>query len=488
MGAIIIEHKMTKEQILRWYLSTVYMGNGEYGIQTQIEKWTNSIEVISRLRYPNVNSINVPRVTSYQSSIRERLHLAGIEISGYSSNQNLQHPNIQKYPLITERIKRELQSYCSGEINTLNQWMYDIPANICHTQDIQLRLTIDDNLMREAFMISRGILQGLSEKKVWNASILIVNPKDHTILAYIGNTNPSEKIDMITRRRSVGSVLKPIIYLLALRSGADAEDYLIDDKIPYETGVEGRYFVPENYNPKSYGPIRIREALGNSLNAATVSLTETLGLSRVYDFLRSSGVNLDHDIWYYGYGISLGTIETTMENIVTTYDKNLTNLTDPESWQIAEILKDPRNRSRTFGISSILGTSIPIPVKTGTSTDFRDNWTIGYSPDAIVWVWVGNSDGSPMWDISWVSGAWPIWHEITEYMIRNKLISWYNIPPPVWIKQIPICLDTSCLRRELSYSRKSESPRSRPIDGIYFESDFFGWVSQEVSERWKMQK
>jgi membrane carboxypeptidase/penicillin-binding protein PbpC len=85
---------------------------------------------------------------------------------------------------------------------------------------------------------------------------------------------------------------------------------------------------------------------------------------------------MDHDVGYYGYGISLGTIETTLENIVTTYSQTLTNLQDPETWQITEILRDPRNRSRTFGISSILGTSIPIPVKTGTSTDFRDNWAI----------------------------------------------------------------------------------------------------------------
>lgn len=115
----------------------------------------------------------------------------------------------------------------------------------------------------------------------------------------------------------------------------------------------------------------------------------------VFDFLRSHGLDLDHDAGYYGYGISLGTVELTMENIVEGY-RSLLHMTDMHSWQIAQVLADPRNRSRTFGISSILGTSIPLPVKTGTSTDFRDNWTLSYSPDAIIGVWVGNSDGSPM--------------------------------------------------------------------------------------------
>lgn len=112
-------------------------------------------------------------------------------------------------------------------------------------------------------------------------------------------------------------------------------------------------------------------------------LTDTLGVSQVYDFLRGHGLSLDHDTGYYGYGISLGTVETTMENIVDTY-RTLLDYSDTDIWQIGQILSDPRNRARTFGISSILNTSIPISVKTGTSTDFRDNWTLSYSADAII--------------------------------------------------------------------------------------------------------
>lgn len=105
-------------------------------------------------------------------------------------------------------------------------------------------------------------------------------------------------------------------------------------------------------------------------------------------------------------------------------------MTDANSWQIAQILADPRNRSRTFGISSILNTSIPLGVKTGTSTDFRDNWTISYSPSVIIGVWVGNSDGSSMGDISGVSGAGPIWHQIAEYMIKSGHIKPQKSIPP----------------------------------------------------------
>ena len=292
---------------------------------------------------------------------------------------------------------------------------------------------------------------------------------------------------MITQRRSVGSLLKPFIYLLALRSWADTEDYILDDKTSYETGINGKYFVPENYNPRSYGPVRIREALGNSLNAATVRITDIIWITNVYNWLREFGISLDHDAGYYGYGISLGTVETSIENIVQSY-RSLLNYKDPDTWQIARILSDSRNRARTFGISSILGTSIPMSVKTWTSTDFRDNWTVSYSPDAIIGVWVGNNDGSSMGDVSGVTGAWPIWHQITETMIERWMIKNQEFIVPNSLHQIPICLDTKCFRKEMMYTHKFESPRSRPSEWLYFRSDFFGNIMSEEIEKWNIQE
>jgi penicillin-binding protein 1C len=158
-------------------------------------------------------------------------------------------------------------------------------------------------------------------------------------------------------------------------------------------------FVPQNYNPRSYGPIRLRESLGNSLNSATVRLSEQIGIGRIYDFFRSVSLALDHDAGYYGYGISLGTVELSLENIVESY-AYLTDMSDPDIFLIQQALSDSKNRARTFGVSSILNSSVALPVKTGTSTDFRDNWAISYGSDAIIGVWVGNSDASPMEDVS----------------------------------------------------------------------------------------
>ena len=487
IGAIIVEQQYNKDEILRKYLSVVYMGYGLYGIQAVIESNPDDdtiLDTIVRLKYPNISQSNRDTVLAYRARITDRI---GKKWNQTHLEQKIQKPSIDTYPILTTRVDSEVNRYCSGYINTLAKWVTQIPSDLCESNTVNLSLTIDSGLMNESLRIARGVIRGLERENVTNASIYITDPRSDTILAYIGNTKPSEQIDMIIRRRSVGSLLKPFIYLLALQKWADTEDYLLDERTIYETSEAGKYFVPENYSPRSYGPIRLREALGNSLNSATVRLTDTLGIPVVFDFLRSHGLDLDHDAGYYGYGISLGTVELTMENIVEGYG-SLLDMTNMHSWQIAQVLADPRNRSRTFGISSILGTSIPLPVKTGTSTDFRDNWTISYSSDAIIGVWVGNSDGSPMWDISGVSGAGPIWRGIAEYMIASSIITPKKTPVPTWLQQIPICLDTGCLRKELLYTKKSESPRSRSSEWLYFGSDFFGNISDEEAKKWKIQE
>ena len=486
-AAIIIEQRYSKDDILRKYLGAVYMGNGLYGIEAVIGSNPDDdtiLDTIVRLKYPNISESNRDTVLAYRARISDRI---GKKWTQTHLEQKMKKPYIDTFPILTTRVDSELYRYCSGYMNTLKKWVIKIPSDLCEWNTVNLSLTIDSGLMNESLRITRGVIWGLKRENITNASIYITDPRSDTILAYIGSVGAWEQIDMITRRRSVGSLLKPFIYLLALQKWADTEDYLLDDRTAYETSEAGKYFVPENYSPRSYGPIRLREALGNSLNSATVRLTDTLGIPVVFDFLRSHGLDLDHDAGYYGYGISLGTVELTMENIVEGY-RSLLHMTDMHSWQIAQVLADPRNRSRTFGISSILGTSIPLPVKTGTSTDFRDNWTLSYSPDAIIGVWVGNSDGSPMWDVSGVSGAGPIWRGIAEYMMASGIITSKKTPVPIGLQQIPICLDTQCLRKELLYTTKSGSPQSRSSEWLYFGSDFFGKISDEEVVKWKIQE
>ena len=245
MLALVIESSTDKETILRGYLSTVYMGNGAYGISANPDTVANTL---TRIKYPNITGTILARAENYRNTIIKKLGITDTVVPFLEAKKS----TINLYPIVTSRVENELSKYCRRESNTLKKWTENIPNDICKNSYTELKLTLDKELQDFALTSARGTIDGLLDKKVSNASIYITNPSSGTILAYIGTIVPSDQVDMIVRRRSVGSVLKPFVYLLALQDGADMEDYILDEKTPYASLEEGKYFVPENYNPKSY--------------------------------------------------------------------------------------------------------------------------------------------------------------------------------------------------------------------------------------------
>jgi penicillin-binding protein 1C len=162
--------------------------------------------------------------------------------------------------------------------------------------------------------------------------------------------------------------------------------------------------------------VRLADALGNSLNTATVRLVEFLGLESAYRFLTTAGITLDHPVSYYGFGLSVGVMDVRFSDMVRAYALLLDNpvyepslflsheliplkplaVSTVDRYLLEQTLLAPLNRRSAFGLSSVLDTSVPQAVKTGTSTDFRDNWTFSYSDDLVMGVWVGNNDNSSM--------------------------------------------------------------------------------------------
>jgi membrane carboxypeptidase/penicillin-binding protein PbpC len=217
-----------------------------------------------------------------------------------------------------------------------------------------------------------------------------------------------------------------------------------------------------------------------------VRLTEDIGVGRVYASFRSLGLDLNHDASYYGYGIVLWAVELSLENIITWYS-NLTYLEDKENYLLFDILSDSSNRSMTFGESSILNTSIPMGVKTGTSTDFRDNWTVWYNDDIIIGIWVGNTDGSSMNDVSWVTGAGPIFHRVAEDLIERGYIKKGLFSVPQWLIQNYLCQDEKCFQKEITLTRSWYERKSRPLSNVYYETDFITPLTLEEKEKWKIR-
>jgi penicillin-binding protein 1C len=201
-------------------------------------------------------------------------------------------------------------------------------------------------------------------------------------------------------KRSAGSTLKPFTYLLALERGATPATMIADVRTSFPT--DGGFYRPENYNRRCYGPVRYRTALGSSLNIPAVKvLLDAGGPTALHERLRTVGLTtLDKPAEIYGLGLTLGNCEARLLELTNAYAslarlgeyKPWRVLSDAASfrqtysrpelvWQVADIMSDNSARTLAFGINSALRYDYPVACKTGTSTDFRDNWTVGFTPE-----------------------------------------------------------------------------------------------------------
>ncbi|MCE9609071.1 MAG: penicillin-binding protein 1C [Chthoniobacter sp.] len=253
--------------------------------------------------------------------------------------------------------------------------------------------------------------------------------------------------------RSPGSAVKPFTYLLALEHGAEPATIVPD--VPTSFATPDGLYRPNNYNHRFYGPVSLRAALGNSLNVAAIRTLELAGgPETLHRALRQCGITtLDHPAEYYGLGLTLGNGEVRLLELASAY-ATLARLGmyrpfrlllresgardpgrrvfDPRAaFLLADMLSDNSARAASFGLDSYLAFDFPVACKTGTSSDYRDNWTVGYTPEFTVAVWVGNPDGKPMSGITGVTGAAPVHHEIFEHLHRTAGTTWFAPPPDI---------------------------------------------------------
>jgi penicillin-binding protein 1C len=315
----------------------------------------------------------------------------------------------------------------------------------------QITTTLDFRLNEEVEKIVRERIAQLREQNVRNAAAVVIDNATGGIVALVGSENYFEpgtgQVNGAWAARSAGSALKPFTYLLALERGATPATMVADVRTSFPAG--GGFYRPENYNRRCYGPVRYRTALASSLNIPAVKvLLEAGGPAALHERLRECGLTtLDRPAEIYGLGLTLGNCEARLLEMTNAY-ASLARLGDfrpwrtlaasPSSarrysrpefvWQIADMLSDNSARTLAFGLNSSLRFDYPVACKTGTSTDFRDNWTIGFTPEFSVGVWVGNFDGAPMREVSGVTGAGPILHAVFDYLHTTYGTSWYRTP------------------------------------------------------------
>lgn len=293
----------------------------------------------------------------------------------------------------------------------------------------RIQTTLDGSLQRRVQQLLDGQVVNLRSRHVADGAALVVDHRGNEVLAWVNAGGFSDRdgghIDKVTMLRQPGSALKPFVYALALEKGWTAATLLNDSPLVESVGHGVHSF--RNYSRQYYGPIRLREALGNSLNVPAVLAIQFTGRSELLERLRLLGFDsLTQHPDFYGDGLALGNGEVTLFEMVQAY-ATLARGGEfrPLEWRldavdlgqshrrvfdravssvVVDILSDPDARRLEFGASSVLNLPTQTAVKTGTSNDYRDAWAFGFSNRYTVGVWMGNVDQRPMHEITGSSG------------------------------------------------------------------------------------
>ena len=309
-----------------------------------------------------------------------------------------------------------------------------------------LRTTIDLPLQRFVQAQARQVVAALSSHNVTQASALVVDNRNGDILAYLGSLDYFDdaylgRNDGVQALRQPGSTLKPFLYEYALETRTITPQTVLAD-VPSSYAIpSGEIYSPQDYDRLFSGPVSVRTALANSLNVPAVRVLSNVGVPPFLNRLHALGfAHLRRSPAHYGLGLTLGAGDVTLWDLAHAYVTLARNgsaiplralqsdapprgvqIGDPAYWKlITNILSDRYARAQAFGIGSVIDMPFPAAVKTGTSSGYRDTWTVGYTPEYTVAVWVGNFTGAPMQQVAGVSGAGPLWNRIMLHLYRRR--------------------------------------------------------------------
>ena len=427
-----IEKSWSKEEILEAYLNFVTFrgelqgitaaSRGLFGKDPHGLDQSESLILASLIRSPNASSSEVIKRVSYLNKV---MGWKIGEDETYSKvrqiflGPNLPRPREDLAPHIARQL---LKGKPHG-------------TTILSTLDSKTQRFVLDRLVHH--------LHPLRIQNVKDGAVLVVENQTGNVLAYAsysGEPLSSRFVDGVQAKRQAGSTLKPFLYGLAFDQRILTPASLLDDS-PLDIAVLSGIYQPRNYDSQFKGFVTTRNALASSLNVPAVKTLSLVGLEPFLNKLRQLGMKgLNESGDYYGPSLALGSADVSLWDLTNAYralanegmwselrlisEENTSSqkkqiFSKEATFLISDILSDREARSITFGLENPLSTRFWTAVKTGTSKDMRDNWCIGYSRKYTVGVWTGNFSGEPMWNVSGITGAAPVWIEVINFLHRN---------------------------------------------------------------------
>ena len=476
--AVAIEQRYSKDEILEMYLNSVYYGENAFGIEEAAETYfdkkpseltvAESAMIVGVLPAPSTYS-PISGVKKYAKE-RQEYVLGRMVEDGYITKA--QETKALKTKLHYAKQKNAIDNSAPHFTEmVLNQLYKDYGEETVERSGYQVKTTLDlktQKIANKAVANHRDYIQANGGS---NASVTVIDPKNGQVRALVGSVDYDNKkfgnVNMSTTSRQPGSSFKPIYVSQAMADGVITPATVFKDEY---TDFGGGY-TPQNASRSFYGNVTVRQALGWSLNIPSVKIMQQYGVSRAIKGAEKLGITTIDEKKDYGLAFALGVAEvpaiemtnayaafanggeqydtSIISSIEDKFDKTVYTasneshraISEQGAYLISNILSDNANRSRIFGTTlNVTGTDYQtktVAVKTGTTEDSRDAWTIGYTPNTTVGVWVGNNDNAPM-NNGGSSMAGPIWQEIISQLIGTSKPEFVQ---PAGITKATVCTD-----------------------------------------------
>lgn len=465
--AIEIDRRYSKKDILEMYLNAVYFGEGAFGAQEAAQAYFGKDASELTLAEAALLSGVLPAPSAYSPISGDRAKAM--------KRKNTVLQLMQEQGVITAAQRKKAQDETisfeksQSTINEVaphyalmvkDELIKKYGEGALAQSGFRVQTTLDLDLQRHAQDAVESHVQTLARNKATNGALVAIDPDSGEVLALVGSHDWADedngKINMAVSPRQPGSSFKPLVYGTAIEEKLITAGTIMEDK---EKDFGGGY-RPQNYDRKERGNVSIRRALATSLNIPAVEVMEKVGVSQMLRKAENDlGITTLTDDQDYGLSLVLGSgavpliqmtnafaafanegIQNDTSIIMQVRDKRerviFRNQTDSHTafsreaaYIISSILSDAGSRTEVFGTA--LNISRQAAVKTGTTNDYKDALTIGYTPQIVVGVWVGNNDNKAMDSVAGSLGAAPIWKDVMEYALQDEPVEWFSKPSGV---------------------------------------------------------
>ncbi len=492
-----IERHYSKDEILSMYLNSVYFGRGSFGIEQASQNYFGKHAADLSLAQSAMLAGLLPAPTQFsddfnQGKMRQKLVLEKMQQQGYVSQDQISQAEKEKIVFVDNQENMNSVGIHFA-LMVKNQLVQKYSEETVARSGFKVHTGLDLDWQKYAETVVVNQVKNLTSNSVSNGAAIVEDPSTGEIRALVGSVdwhdNKFGKVNMAEALRQPGSSFKPIVYLKAFEDRIISPSTILHD-VPtafrniadptlaasWRVSDPNAYYKPLDYDGKFRGNVLPRRALSNSLNIPAVEVMSKVGVPSALEMAHRLGITTLDDPSRFGLSLVLGAGEVKlleMTNVYATfanrgnfnpptlvtriddkynstiykYQPNPQSVVDPkDTFIITSILSDNWARQEEFG--NTLTISRPAAVKTGTTENYKDAWTLGYTPTLAVGTWVGNNDGAVMDNVAGSLGAAPIWKQLMEHFLAGTPVQ--NFTPPEGMVKLAICPNGQKLREASS--------------------------------------